>query len=247
LEQAEGLALVERKMNVPLETIRETKSWEDRFSLSTPRPRRHADRAEWRKRQLKIATIRCVAAGGIERATFDEVTSLAKVSRGLIRYYFDSKAQLVSESWRFLCEDFQERVMRSVTPESEAPLAELLTLIEMSYSLNAADKSGVAAWFVFWNAARTDRELKQIYDEFYSWYEGLIVNLFERLAREHAPIMPHEEAALGLIAMADGFWFKEAIDGDRYAPAKTTKICLAYVKMVFPTADLDIGGSAPTL
>lgn len=233
------MTLVESERDARGADMRAESSWENRFSLNTRRPKRHADIAEWRKRQLKIATIRCVAVGGIERATFDEVTSIAHVSRGLIRYYFDTKAQLVIESWRFLCDDFRERVMLSINVESDDPLSELIKLIEMSYILNAKDKSGVSAWLVFWNAARTDSDLKEIYDEFYDWYEALVFDLFGKLAERHHPSIAHQEAAAGLIAMADGFWFKEAIDADKYAPAKTMKICLSYIKMVFPSAEIE--------
>lgn len=47
------------------------------------RPKRQAEIYPWRREQMILAALHCVAEGGIENATVENVTAKAKVSRGM--------------------------------------------------------------------------------------------------------------------------------------------------------------------
>jgi hypothetical protein len=78
-----------------------------RHGLSLARPARKKDVAEWRRQQLIIATLLCMAENGIQQTTIEEITSRANVSRGLIRHHFKNKRELLIHACKYLCDDFR--------------------------------------------------------------------------------------------------------------------------------------------
>lgn len=85
------------------------------------------DVAERRRAEIVGAVLGCVAAGGLESLTIEQVARRAGCSKGIVLYYFASKKQLLLEAFRAFLEyyDYQSRP-RPVPASAVAVLDDLL-------------------------------------------------------------------------------------------------------------------------
>src|SRR5271167_3078523 len=94
-------------------------------SLARPQVPR-ARNAHSRQRQRLIdACISALHIYGPSRTTVEKVTAFAKMSPGIVRFYFASKAAMLVASLQFLSAEFEERLLIPVAELKSNPVAAL--------------------------------------------------------------------------------------------------------------------------
>src|ERR1700691_2932762 len=94
--------------------------------------RRPASGARGPQRQRLIdACISALHIHGPSRTTVEKVVAIAKMSPGIVRFYFDSKAAMLVASLQFLATEFEERVLVPVSKLKSNPVAALELMVDL--------------------------------------------------------------------------------------------------------------------
>lgn len=202
-----------------------------------------------RQRQRLIdACITALHLYGPTGTTVARVVAIAKLSPGIVRFYFRSKAAMLVASLQFLATEFEDRVVTPVAALRGQPALALQRLVELYLDPEIASPRKVAVWYAFWGEASARQEYLAICGQKDANFAALVHDLIERMiessGRRH---LDSEAVALGLIGVLEmlwqGFAFEEEASIDR---ALARRRCMAYLRSVFPRefVALDEGAGA---
>ncbi len=202
-------------------------------SVRVPRARN----AHSRQRQRLIdACISALHIYGPSRTTVEKVVAIAKMSPGIVRFYFASKASMLVASLQFLAAEFEEQLLVPVTRLKSRPVAALELMVALYLDPEIASPRKVSVWYAFWGEASSRQEYYDICGQKDESFAALVRELIERLIVETS--QPHLDAdgiALGLIGALEILWqdfaFRAEADIDR-AAAKSR--VMAYLRSIFP-------------
>jgi DNA-binding transcriptional regulator YbjK len=100
--------------------------------------RRETTSAEGRRREILVATLRVIASNGTDAVTHRRVAAEADVPLGSLTYYFESREDLIRESFRFYIDEanaFILGVEQEIPPTTAAGLVDaILELMRREFS-----------------------------------------------------------------------------------------------------------------
>jgi TetR/AcrR family transcriptional regulator, transcriptional repressor of bet genes len=177
-----------------------------------------------RRRQLIAATITSIHEEGFANATIARISRTAGLSGGIVAYYFDDKAGLLTATMRSLAQNLlRETVSRLKAAETPEQRIDAIILANFSDSQN--DPESVSAWLAFWSEARKTPALWRIQK----------INerrLLSNLRHAFRQLLPDDEArmaAAGLAAMIEGLWLRCALSNGPLTVDQARAIARDYV------------------
>ena len=173
---------------------------------------------------------------GPSRTTVEKVVAIAKMSPGIVRFYFDSKAAMLVASLQFLAAEFEERLLAPVGKLKATPVAALELMVDLYLDPDIASPRKVSVWYAFWGEASSRQEYYDICGQKDESFASLVRELIEGLiAAKSLTHLDPDGVALGLIGVLEIMWqdfaFRTERDIDRAAAKKR---CMAYLRSVFP-------------
>jgi TetR/AcrR family transcriptional repressor of bet genes len=202
-------------------------------SVRIPRARN----AHSRQRQRLIdACISALHIYGPSRTTVEKVVAIAKMSPGIVRFYFASKAAMLVASLQFLAAEFEEQLLVPVTRLKSSPVAALELMVDLYLDPEIASPRKVSVWYAFWGEASSRQEYYDICGQKDESFAALVRELIERLIVESSqPQLDADGIALGLIGVLEMLWqdfaFRTEADIDRPAAKRRA---MAYLRSIFP-------------
>jgi TetR/AcrR family transcriptional repressor of bet genes len=198
-------------------------------------PRARAARGLQRQRLID-ACISALHIHGPSRTTVEKVVAIAKMSPGIVRFYFDSKAAMLVASLQFLATEFEERVLQPVARLKSTPVPALELLVDLYLDPEIASPRKVSVWYAFWGEASSRQEYYDICGQKDESFAALVRELIRLLIDETSqPQLDPDGVALGLIGVLEMLWqdfaFRSEGDIDRAAAKRR---CMAYLRSVFP-------------
>jgi TetR/AcrR family transcriptional repressor of bet genes len=190
-----------------------------------------------RQRQRLIdACISALHIYGPSRTTVEKVVAIAKMSPGIVRFYFDSKAAMLVASLQFLASEFEERVLVPVAQLKSTPVAALELMVDLYLDPDIASPRKVSVWYAFWGEASSRQEYYDICGQKDESFAALVRELIERLITETSqPHLDTDGIALGLIGVLEILWQDFAFQTERNIDrAHAKKRCMAYLRSIFP-------------
>jgi TetR/AcrR family transcriptional repressor of bet genes len=207
-----------------------------RTSPKSPRIPR-ARNAHGRQRQRLIdACISALHIYGPSRTTVEKVVAIAKMSPGIVRFYFTSKAAMLVASLQFLAAEFEEQLLVPVTRLKSRPVAALKLMVDLYLDPEIASPRKVSVWYSFWGEANSRQEYYDICGQKDESFAALVRELIERMIIETSqPQLDSDGIALGLIGVLEMLWqdfaFRTEADIDRPAAKRRA---MAYLRSIFP-------------
>jgi TetR/AcrR family transcriptional repressor of bet genes len=202
-------------------------------SAGVPRARN----AHSRQRQRLIdACISALHIYGPSRTTVEKVVAIAKMSPGIVRFYFASKASMLVASLQFLSAEFEEQLLVPVTRLKSRPVAALELMVDLYLDPEIASPRKVSVWYAFWGEASSRQEYYDICGKKDESFAALVRELIERLIVDTSqPQLDPDGIALGLIGVLEMLWqdfaFRTEADIDRAAAKRRA---MAYLRSIFP-------------
>jgi TetR/AcrR family transcriptional repressor of bet genes len=198
-------------------------------------PRARAGRSRQRQRLID-ACISALHIYGPSRTTVEKVVAIAKMSPGIVRFYFDSKAAMLVASLQFLAAEFEERLLIPVAELKSSPVAALELMVDLYLDPDIASPRKVSVWYAFWGEASSRQEYYDICGQKDESFAALVRELIERLIVDASrPHLDPDGIALGLIGALEIMWqdfaFRTEHNIDRAAAKRR---CMAYLRSVFP-------------
>jgi AcrR family transcriptional regulator/nitrite reductase/ring-hydroxylating ferredoxin subunit len=202
-------------------------------SARVPRARN----AHGRQRQRLIdACISALHIYGPSRTTVEKVVAIAKMSPGIVRFYFASKASMLVASLQFLAAEFEEQLLMPVARLKSRPVAALELMVDLYLDPEIASPRKVSVWYAFWGEASSRQEYYDICGQKDESFAALVRELIERLIIDTCqPQLDPDGIALGLIGVLEMLWqdfaFRSEADIDRAAAKHRA---MAYLRSIFP-------------
>ena len=188
------------------------------------------------RQRLIDACISALHVYGPSRTTVEKVVAIAKMSPGIVRFYFASKAAMLVASLQFLAAEFEEQLLVPVTRLKSTPVAALELMIDLYLDPDIASARKVSVWYAFWGEASSRQEYYDICGQKDESFADLVRELIERLIVETSqPQLDPDGIALGLIGVLEMLWqdfaFRTEADIDRPAAKRRA---MAYLRSIFP-------------
>ncbi len=208
-------------------------------SKKTAKPARirRARDAHSRQRQRLIdACISALHLYGPSRTTVEKVTAFAKMSPGIVRFYFASKAAMLVASLQFLSAEFEEQLLVPVARLKSRPVEALELMVDLYLDPDIASPRKVSVWYAFWGEASSRQEYYDICGQKDESFAALVRELIERLIEATSrPELDPDGIALGLIGVLEMLWqdfaFRSEAEIDRAAAKRRA---MAYLRSIFP-------------
>jgi TetR/AcrR family transcriptional repressor of bet genes len=199
------------------------------------------------RQRLIDACISALHIHGPSRTTVERVVAIAKMSPGIVRFYFDSKAAMLVASLQFLSAEFEERVLHPVARLKSTPVPALERLVDLYLDPEIASPRKVSVWYAFWGEASSRQEYYDICGQKDESFTALVRELIGRLIDDTSqPQLDPDGVALGLIGALEMLWqeiaFRSEEDIDRAAARGR---CMAYLRSVFPGQFAQPPGASP--
>jgi len=196
-----------------------------------------ARRSHGRQRQRLIdACISALHIYGPSRTTVEKVVAIAKMSPGIVRFYFESKAAMLVASLAFLAAEFDERVIAPVAKLKASPGIALETLVDLYLDPDIASPRKVSVWYAFWGEASSRQEYYDICgqkDEGFALLVRELIGAF--IVETEQSHLDADGVALGLIGALEILWQEIAFQTERDIDRITAKRrCMSYLQSVFP-------------
>ncbi len=191
----------------------------------SPKPARvpRVRNAHGRQRQRLIdACISALHIYGPSRTTVEKVVAFAKMSPGIVRFYFASKAAMLVASLQFLAAEFEEQLLVPVTRLKSRPVAALELMVDLYLDPEIASPRKVSVWYSFWGEASSRQEYYDICGQKDESFASLVRELIGRMIVETSQSQFDPDGiALGLIGLLEMMWqdfaFRTEADIDRAA------------------------------
>ena len=196
--------------------------------------RRTAPPAE-RRGQLIKATIRCVANHGLADTTIATVAQEAGLSQGIINLHFRSKEGLLTETLRYLADEYRNACREAAAAAEISPVAGLLAMVELDFRRHICARDKLAVWFAFWGERKFRPTYRRICAERDKSYDDMVRLMCARLCEQGD--YPDAEPALvadGLSALTDGLWLDLLERPESMSRERARRITLSYLADAFP-------------
>jgi TetR/AcrR family transcriptional regulator, transcriptional repressor of bet genes len=181
------------------------------------------------------AAIRCVADQGLADTTIATVAHQAGLSQGIINLHFRSKEGLLTETLRYLADEYRSACHEAAAAAEDSPAAGLRAMVELDFRRNICARDKLAVWFAFWGERKFRPTYRRICAERDKSYDDMVRVMCARLCEQGD--YPEVEPALvadGLSALTDGLWLDLLVRPESMSRELARRIALSYLADAFP-------------
>ena len=181
------------------------------------------------------ATIRCVANHGLADTTIATVAHEAGLSQGIINLHFRSKEGLLTETLRYLADEYRSACREAAAAGEISPAAGLQAMVDLDFRRNICARDKLAVWFAFWGERKFRPTYRRICAERDKSYDDMVRVMCARLCEPGD--YPDVEPALvadGLSALTDGLWLDLLVRPESMSRDLARRITMAYLADAFP-------------
>ncbi|HEX4572733.1 MAG TPA: transcriptional regulator BetI [Dongiaceae bacterium] len=190
---------------------------------------------ESRRTQLIEATIDSLARHGFAEFTLSQVAKAARLSQGIVNFYFRSKEALLIETLKYMAAEYERFWTAALRKAGPRPADKLAAIIAADFDPVMASRKKVTVWYAFWGEARWRPEYLKICQSLSESYFAETRALCQEIvaAGGYKDIDP-DWVARGLNAMIDGLWLDILTSPKAIDRKDAKRTCLALLGAVFP-------------
>lgn len=204
------------------------------MSAST-RNNKRTETRERRRQQLIDATMKCIARNGMGSTTLGDVAREAGLSQGIVNLHFESKDNLLTETLRYLSDEYRTQFDRALAASGPAPADQLRALMELDLRPSICDRRKVVVWFAFWGEVKSRPTYRKICAESDRYYDDVVEQLCQDLidAGGYVDVSAAAVAAI-LTSTTNGLWLSCLINASAFDREAALNAVMQYLQTVFP-------------
>ncbi|MDZ7749885.1 MAG: transcriptional regulator BetI [Halofilum sp. (in: g-proteobacteria)] len=193
------------------------------------------DRRDLRRQQLIDATITVIGRQGYAGTRLADVARQAKVSYGVVGFYFKTKEDLLLATLQSLAEEYTRVWREAVDRAGPSPVDRLRAIIDADFSSRIASEKKIAVWYAFWAEGRTRPKYRQLCAELYNDYHWQVRTIIEELIEQggYTGLDPHQ-VTVALNAMIDGMWLDLQIQPREFDREQAKQVIEMFLGRLFP-------------
>ena len=184
---------------------------------------------EIRREQLIEATIDCIARKGFSDFTLAEVAETAKLSTGIVNFYFKSKDALLLATLESMVGEYRKRWRASIEAAPPSPAAKIAAMLEGDFQRLVASRKAVTVWYAFWGQTRWRPDFMALCQDLNREFQSVAAALFAQLDT-HDPML----VAKGFSAMSDGLWLDMLINPKETDREVARRVVRTFLHGLFP-------------
>jgi len=190
---------------------------------------------EMRRVQLIEATIDCIARTGFSELTLAQVAETAKLSTGIVNFYFKSKDALLNATLNHMVDEYRRTWRTNVEQAPPSPAAKITALLEGDFQRLVANRKTVTVWYAFWGETRWRPDFMTVCQQLNREFQSVAADLFRQLiAEDNAPDRDPVLIAKGFSAMSDGLWLDMLINPKETDREMARRVVRAFLNGLFP-------------
>jgi AcrR family transcriptional regulator len=195
-----------------------------------PSPPRKLSR-DARRRQLIEATIAVIATRGFARTTLTEVAKVAGLSHGLVNFHFQTKELLLSETLKYLSDEYHQNWQKAVRAAGDAPAAQLDAMIRADFTPELCTPERLSAWCAFWG----ETQGRPLYQEECGPNDRAYIDKLESLCAALLPPGSEPARVARVIRLtSEGVWMDIVTQTTPYARIEGLQTVLCAAAAFFP-------------
>ena len=180
--------------------------------------------AEDKRRQALIAaTLSLVSEGGARMATVRAIADRAGVTAGLIRHYFQTKENLIAQSYRHLMTGMNDTSAAVLTYAPKDHHARLAAFVAASLRPPVVDNEALIRWASFIQETRRNPAMLDIHRQTYLGFRDQLQSLIAALPGNRSPD-DLRQLAIACNAVIDGLWLEGSTLPDAFAKGELVRI-----------------------
>jgi len=196
---------------------------------------RRTEAREKRRRQLIDSTIKCIARKGMSSTTLGDVAREAGLSQGIVNLHFESKDNLLTETLRFLSDEYKVQFQRAIQRAGTKPEYQLHALMKLDLRPSILDRNKLAVWFGFWSEVKSRPTYQEICEQTDDYYDDIIRALCSRIIVDGG----YKGVAAGTVStalnsMTNGMWLSYLISPKHFDRTTAMSAIDEYLHHVFP-------------
>jgi AcrR family transcriptional regulator len=179
-----------------------------------------------RREQIVRATVRCLARDGYTRLTMKRVAREARVSQGILHYYFADKRAMLAATLEVVARDLDRRVAAAQSRTGRDPRARLRALVRACLEVAVRRPEYWVVFVEFWGEMLHDRRLRDLNTEVYARTRRLIGRLIAEGVRagRFRTVAPARAAAV-VLGLVDGLSLQLTFDPEAFSVAEAVRFC----------------------
>jgi len=178
-----------------------------------------------RRTALVEATIHEIGKSGSLDVTVSQIAKRAGMSSGLAHHYFGSKEQLFASAMRHILTLYAAQ-MRGALLMAVTPRQRIEAIVRASFTPMSLRKEHVSAWMNFYVQAQKCEESERLLKVYQGRLHSNLLHEFRKIAP-----LPAEELALGVAAMIDGLYMRDALNADEQASERAKTTILHFIEI----------------
>ena len=184
---------------------------------------------EMRRVQLIEATIDCIARKGFSEFTLAEVAETAKLSAGIVNFYFKSKDVLLNETLNHMVGEYRRYWRANIEAAPPSPAAKITAMLEGDFQRLVANRKTVTVWYAFWGETRWRPDFMTLCQDLNREFQGVAAALFTELGAPEPMLI-----AKGFSAMSDGLWLDMLINPKETDRETARRVVRTFLHGLFP-------------
>jgi TetR/AcrR family transcriptional repressor of bet genes len=190
---------------------------------------------DFRRLQLIEATVESIARHGFAKTTLADVAKAARLSQGIVNFYFRSKKALLVETLRHLAAEYETLWKERVRRAGPSPGARLMAMIEADFDPVYLSRKKVTVWYAFWGESRWRPEFLEICEKLSDAYFSQSRAAMQEIL-DHGGYRDLDATALARAfnAMIDGLWLDILVNPKGCDREIAIQTCRAFLARAFP-------------
>lgn len=214
----------------PIEAVMEN---DGELAKDDQAPKRKLSRGA-RRQQLIEATIDMIAARGYARTTLTDVARHAGLSHGLVNFHFQSKEKLLTETLKYLAEEYHLNWTTALEAAGPSPAEKLDALLRSDFNPAICTNARLSAWCAFWGEAQCRPMYQELCgsndDDYNRTLEEICARLVAESGRDGDPV----RIARVIRITTEGVWLDMMTMTDAYGPEEAMRTTFTCAAAFFP-------------
>ena len=199
-----------------------------------------------RREQLINATIDSLAKRGYAATTLADVADGAGLSRGIVNFHFTSKDNLLSETIRFLQDEYTANWQAVVAKAKTDTASQLLAMVTADLDKKICTPRKLAAWFALITEARSKPAYHEMAWERDAKYRSMLATICQQAKQEGGYAFDPQSTADAIYAMQEGLWLRMMLFARTYKREMALSVILDTLCTIFPK-HFATGGTPPQI
>lgn len=165
----------------------------------------------------------------------------AGLSRGIVNFHFTSKENLLTETIKFLQDEYTANWQAMVQKAAPDTASQLLAMVTADLDRKICTHRKLAAWFALITEARSKPAYHEMAWERDAKYRTTLASMCQLAKKEGGYAFDPQSTADAIYAMQEGLWLRMMLFGRGYKREAALKVALDTLRTIFPKHFADDG------